>query len=98
MALGHEHDTGFDREMFAAQLSRITRINPATADQYGVGVEAFQGVQERTMSWAVRLRDEQPPDRRLDQPRRAPPHRQHGTDDSTDRARRPTSPDRGHSL
>lgn len=60
LALGREHDTGLVPAMFAAQLARIARINPAAAGQYGVSAEAFLGVQERTMAWAVRLRRRPP--------------------------------------
>lgn len=63
LALGREHDAGFIPELFAAQLSRITQINSAVAGQYGVSVEEFEGVRERTMAWAVSLRDDQPPSR-----------------------------------
>lgn len=60
LALGREHDAGFDRAMFAAQLSHITHIKPTRAEQYNVTPEAFEQIQQRTMNWAVRLRDEPP--------------------------------------
>lgn len=49
---------GFDRQLFAAQLSRVTRIRPSRAAQYGVTVREFENVQERTLAWAIALRDE----------------------------------------
>lgn len=61
LTLGREHDAGFDRAMFAAQLARVTRIRPSTVEQYGVSAEAFKGMQQRTMAWAVQLRDDEPP-------------------------------------
>ena len=45
LALGAEHDVGFDQSMFAEQLSRITLIDPVEAEEYGLGSEAFQQVQ-----------------------------------------------------
>src|SRR5690606_36709324 len=47
LALGREHDTGLVPAMFAAQLARIAKINPAKAGKFGVSVESFHGVQER---------------------------------------------------
>lgn len=47
LALGAEHDVGFDQSMFAEQLSRITLIDPVEAEEYGLGSEAFQQVQAR---------------------------------------------------
>ncbi|MES2092507.1 MAG: hypothetical protein V4531_01675 [Actinomycetota bacterium] len=55
LTLGHEHDDGFDRGMFAAQLSRIATILPTQAVQYGVGADEFEQVQARTLAWAVEL-------------------------------------------
>lgn len=99
LALGKEHDPGFDRTMFAAQLARVARIRPSMAEQYGVSTEAFHDVQHRTMSWAVRLRDEQPPGRRPGAVRRPPHDRRPGFEDFTaDPARRPNGPDHGRSL
>lgn len=56
LALGREHDDGFDTGMFAAQLSRIATILPTQAAQYGVTAEEFAEVQGRTLAWAVELR------------------------------------------
>ena len=36
LALGAEHDVGFDQSMFAEQLSRITLIDPVEAEEYGL--------------------------------------------------------------
>lgn len=57
LALGREHDDGFDAGMFAAQLSRIATILPTQAGQYGVTTEEFAEIQGRTLAWAVELRD-----------------------------------------
>ena len=56
LALGQEHDHGFIPSMLATQLSRIARIAPASAEQYGVNIGAFEAVQERTVAWAAKLR------------------------------------------
>lgn len=99
LALGKEHGAGFDRAMFAAQLSRVARIRPSMAGQYGVSAEAFHDVQQRTMRWAVRLRDEQAPGRRPGPVRRSPRDRRQGFGDFTvDPDRRPNGPDHGRSL
>lgn len=57
LTLGLEHDDGFDAGMFAAQLSRIATILPTQAAQYGVTAEELAEVQERTLAWAVELRN-----------------------------------------
>ncbi|MET4705732.1 nucleotidyl transferase AbiEii/AbiGii toxin family protein [Frigoribacterium sp. UYMn621] len=57
LALGREHDDGFDTGMFAAQLSRIATILPTQAAQYGVTADEFAHVQRRTLAWAVQLRN-----------------------------------------
>ena len=57
LALGREHDDGFDADMFAAQLSRIATILPTQAANYGVTVDEFAQVQARTLAWAIKLRD-----------------------------------------
>ena len=56
IALGHEHDDGFDERMFAAQLSRVVNYLPSEASEYGVTPEAFHEVQQRILSWAAALR------------------------------------------
>jgi hypothetical protein len=71
IALGHEHDDGFDEGMFAAQLSRVANYLPSEAFEYDVTPEAFQGVQQRILSWAVAL-DKSALDTR-DRPARTPP-------------------------
>lgn len=100
LALGQEHDAGFDRSVFAAQLSRMARIRPSMAEQYGVSTEAFENAQRRTLSWARKLRDDQPPGHRPDPVRRSQPELQEGFDASTpDPARgRPNRPGHGHNL
>ncbi len=57
LALGREHDDGFDTSMFAAQLSRIATILPTQAAQYGVTADEFAQIQGRTLDWAIELRD-----------------------------------------
>jgi len=57
VALGEEHDGGFDMGLFAAQLSRITTILPTQAAQYYVTADEFAQVQARILAWAVELRD-----------------------------------------
>jgi hypothetical protein len=57
VALGEEHDGGFDMGLFAAQLSRITTILPTQAAQYDVTADEFAQVQARILAWAVELRD-----------------------------------------
>lgn len=56
LALGLQHDVGFDVEMFAAQLSRIMRFQPIEVEEYGVTPTQFHNVQNRIMSWAFALR------------------------------------------
>ncbi len=61
LALGREHDDGFDVGLFAAQLSRVATILPTQAAQYGVTADAFRAMQGRTLAWAIKLRDSGPP-------------------------------------
>ncbi len=61
IALGKEHDDGFDEVMFAEQLSRVLRIDALEAAEYGVTTVDFTSMQERVVAWAVRLRDENSP-------------------------------------
>lgn len=73
IALGREHDDGFDVGMFAAQLSRVMDLLPAEADEYGVDTDAFTAVQQRLTDWAVSLRDADPPGRGEPSLDRSPP-------------------------
>ena len=57
LALGREHDDGFDVLMFAAQLARVAHFEAEEADEYGVDQAAFALIQRRTLSWAVAIRD-----------------------------------------
>lgn len=57
LALGREHDDGFDVGMFAAQLSRIATILPTQAAKYGVTADEFAQVQAHVLAWAIELRD-----------------------------------------
>lgn len=56
LALGLQHDVGFDEEMFAAQLSRVMRFEPIEVEEYGVTPTQFENVQNRILSWAFALR------------------------------------------
>ena len=97
LALGREHDAGFDRVMFAAQLSRVVHFDAEEAEEYGIPGEEVLAMQQRTMLWAVRLRGDQPPSLRPGPPRRSRPERQQDLWDFTsDPSRRP--PDHGRSL
>lgn len=57
LALGREHDNGFDPLLFAQQLARVSRLNPDMAKQYGFETSEFSEMQRRTMTWAIALRD-----------------------------------------
>ena len=57
LALGREHDDGFDTAMFAAQLSRVAGFLPSEPARYGVSADDFAGVQERLLGWARDLLD-----------------------------------------
>ncbi len=41
LALGREHDSGFDPTMFAAQLSRIVHLDAEEAEEYGVAATGW---------------------------------------------------------
>ena len=64
LVLGREHDAGFDRVMFAAQLSRVVHFDAEEAEEYGIPADEVIAMQQRTMLWAIRLRG-QTPTRRL---------------------------------
>lgn len=57
LALGREHDDGFESGMFAAQLSRVTVFLPSEAAKYGVAADDFTAAQQRLLEWATELRD-----------------------------------------
>jgi hypothetical protein len=61
LALGREHDDGFDTGMFAAQLSRVLHLDALEAEEYGITANAFAAMQHRTLRWAVQLRGALPP-------------------------------------
>lgn len=61
LALGREHDDGFDQGMFAAQLDRITALLPSEAAVYGIGGDDFAAVQARLLAWASRIRSTRNP-------------------------------------
>lgn len=100
LALGTEHDAGFDRVMFAAQLSRVVHFDAEEAEEYGITAQEVTAMQQRTMRWAVRLRDERPPGRRPGPARRSRPERpQDLWEFTSDPSRRPSGgPDHGRSL
>ena len=89
LALGREHDDGFDRRMFAAQLSRVATILPTQAAQYGVSAEHFADIQGRILAWAVELRNAATTsDARNSAPRRGAPSPQRPTRPETSRRSR----------
>ncbi|HEY5224890.1 MAG TPA: nucleotidyl transferase AbiEii/AbiGii toxin family protein [Microbacteriaceae bacterium] len=95
LALGREHDDGFDAGMFAAQLSRIATILPTQAAQYGVTAEEFADVQGRILAWAVELRNTSTtPDAADSTPRREAPSPQSSARPETSRRSRLPSIDR----
>lgn len=57
LALGAEHDDGFDPSLFAQSLSTVISFLSSEAAEYGVDAEAFGGVRGRIFAWAVELRD-----------------------------------------
>ncbi|WP_308465314.1 nucleotidyl transferase AbiEii/AbiGii toxin family protein [Rathayibacter soli] len=61
LAMGREHDDGFDETMFAQQLSRVANVLPSEAEEYGTTAEQLAGVQQRIMSWAIALREAHTP-------------------------------------
>lgn len=56
LALGKEHDDGFDQLMFAESLSVVADFSPSEADEYGVDADAFFAMRNRIHAWAVELR------------------------------------------
>lgn len=58
LALGQAHDSGFDPTMFAAQLSRVVHFAAEEAEEYGFHAEEMIAMQQRTMAWAIQLRDD----------------------------------------
>lgn len=60
LALGRQHDDGFDGHMFAQQLARVADIPASYAAQYGVTTDRFELVKQRTMDWARRLLPKRP--------------------------------------
>lgn len=57
LALGREHDDGFDPAMFAAQLARVARFQDSEATEYGISSDDFHAVQQRILVWVTALRD-----------------------------------------
>lgn len=57
LALGREHDDGFDPAMFAAQLARVARFRDSEATEYGIVPDEFHAVQHRIVTWAKDLHD-----------------------------------------
>lgn len=57
LALGKEHDDGFDSLMFAESLAAVSMFLPSEVDEYGVDAEAFEAVRERVLAWATELRN-----------------------------------------
>jgi len=61
--LAAEHDLGFERQMFASLLARVSELTGADVVEYGVSPVQLDGVKQRLADWSTRLRlDEQKPE------------------------------------
>jgi len=60
LGLASEHDAGFDRLVFADQLSRVRELMLEEVEQYGVDAAQLVGVKERLTVWSTRLRGGSP--------------------------------------
>lgn len=58
LRLAKEHDDGFEPGMFAAQLTRVTQIDPEEVSEYGVDAQALETVKQRLLGWATQLQDD----------------------------------------
>jgi hypothetical protein len=56
LALGKEHDDGFEPQMFAQQVARVADTPSSYAAQYGVDASTFEAVKNRLLTWARDLR------------------------------------------
>lgn len=52
LRLSEERDPGFDRELFAQQLQRVSRVEAEEAEVYGVTGQQWGTVQQRTLGWS----------------------------------------------
>jgi hypothetical protein len=57
LALGTDHDEGFDARMFAEQLSRVVEFLPSEAAVYGISRDDFAAIKERLLAWAIHIRN-----------------------------------------
>jgi Nucleotidyl transferase AbiEii toxin, Type IV TA system len=53
--LAHDADAGFDRQLFAAMLGRIDRLDDEDFTEYGVGREHVAALRQRVKSWRASL-------------------------------------------
>lgn len=53
--LAHEADAGFDRQLFAAMLGRIDRLDDEDFTEYNVSLEHVAALRQRVKSWRTSL-------------------------------------------
>jgi hypothetical protein len=53
--LAQEADAGFDRQLFAAMLGRIDRLDDEDFAEYGVGPEHVAALRQRVKNWRASL-------------------------------------------
>jgi len=53
--LAHDADAGFDRQLFAAMLGRIDRLDDEDFTEYGVGLEYVAVLRQRVKNWRAGL-------------------------------------------
>jgi hypothetical protein len=53
--LAHDADAGFDRQLFAAMLGRIDRLDDEDFTEYGVGPERVAALRQRVKNWRASL-------------------------------------------
>ncbi|MCD2186627.1 nucleotidyl transferase AbiEii/AbiGii toxin family protein [Actinomycetospora soli] len=57
LALGKEHDDGFDVRMFAESLSTVRSFLSSEAEEYGFDAASFADIRDRIYAWAEELRN-----------------------------------------
>lgn len=55
LELAAEHDAGFDRSLFAAQLSRVRELTARDVAEYDVDADQLAAIKERLAAWSARL-------------------------------------------
>ena len=53
--LAAEHDLGFERQMFASLLARVSELTDADVLEYGVSPAQLAGVRQRLSDWSAQL-------------------------------------------